>query len=505
MITQAVILAAGKGQRLNGHEVPKPLAMVGGRTLLRRALDSLGLAGVRDVGIVVGYRGVEIKAAFAGGHPEVRITWIENPDYDKPNGVSLLAARWFLKGRAFLLMADHVFCPDVLLPLANLDARGDATALVVDSDIARCYDLDDATKVLRSGDLVVDIGKQIPAFDGIDTGIFLISPRLVSELARLEAPSLSDGVRCLAHRGLVRAHDIDGRLWQDVDTPETRTHTEWLLRAYGQELRGRPPTDCDAAVCFRVASLKVANARACRRRAVGSAEASALIRPGEGRAVGGRGLAPHLQAASHDHGAAQGRTHEERDGRDLQEAEERAHEHCQRLGLAPRRSGGEAPDPPEGGRGDADALGSGQELVPARGAGRDQVEVRDGDGDDGADGRADSHPGPQGRVTAVRQVGRDRHDGGEGGDVVAGGVEPAAEERALVPEARQLAVDSPEDGGALEQERAEQRQEVAATRGDGDAAHQAGEEDRDADVVGVDRHVDEQAGDPRRERPVQAS
>jgi len=33
------------------------------------------------------------------------------------------------------------------------------------------------------------------------------------------------------------AHDIDGRLWQDVDTPETKKHTEWLLRAYGQELR----------------------------------------------------------------------------------------------------------------------------------------------------------------------------------------------------------------------------------------------------------------------------
>ena len=258
MITQAIILAAGKGQRLNGHEVPKPLAMVGGRMLLRRALDSLAMNGVRDVGIVIGYRGEEIKAAFSEGHPEVRITWIENPEFEKPNGVSLLAARWFLKGRAFLLMSDHVFCPDVLQPLARLDAKGDATILVVDSDISRCYDLDDATKVLRSGDLIVDIGKEIPDYDSIDTGIFVISPLLVSELAKLEAPSLSDGVRRLARRGLVRTHEIAGRLWQDVDTPETKKHTEWLLRAYGQELRGRTPLDGDAAVCFRVSSLEVA-------------------------------------------------------------------------------------------------------------------------------------------------------------------------------------------------------------------------------------------------------
>jgi choline kinase len=232
--------------------------MVGGRMLLRRTLDSLAQAGVTDVGIVIGYRGEEIKAAFSEGHPEVRITWIENPDFDKPNGVSLLAARWFLKGRAFLLMSDHVFCPDVLQPLARLDAKGDATVLVVDSDIARCYDVDDATKVLRTGDLIVDIGKEIPDYDALDTGIFVISPLLVSELAKLEAPSLSDGVRRLARRGLVRAHDINGRLWQDVDTPETKKHTEWLLRAYGQELRGRTPLDNDAAVSFRVPSLEIA-------------------------------------------------------------------------------------------------------------------------------------------------------------------------------------------------------------------------------------------------------
>ena len=271
MITQAVILAAGQGQRLGKREVPNPLALVGGRTLLRRTLDALALCGVRDVAVVIGYRGEEIRAAFAAGHPEVRITWIENPEFDKPNGVSVLAARWFLKGRAFLLMSDHVFCPDVLTPLARLDARGDSTILVVDSDIGRCYDLDDATKVLRSGDLIADIGKQIPDYDCIDTGIFLISPLLDAELAKLEAPSLSDGVRRLARRGLVRTHDIDGRLWQDVDTPETKKHTEWLIRAYGQELRGPTPVDADAAVCFRVPSLEVAATIVTRLRLRGHA------------------------------------------------------------------------------------------------------------------------------------------------------------------------------------------------------------------------------------------
>jgi choline kinase len=269
MITQAVILAAGQGQRIDQREVPTPLTLVGGRTLLRRTLDALALAGVRDVGVVIGYRGEEIRAAFAGGHPEVRVTWIENPGWEKPNGVSLLAARWFLKERALLLMADRVFCPDVLQPLQRLDAKGEATVLVVDSDVGRCYDLADSTKVLRSGDIVVDIGKGIPAYDAIETGILVISPPLLGELAQLEAPSLADGVARLARRGQVLAHDIDGRLWQAVDSPDTRRHAEWLLRAYGQELRGKTPLDGDAAVCFRVSSLEVAAAVAARLRQAG--------------------------------------------------------------------------------------------------------------------------------------------------------------------------------------------------------------------------------------------
>jgi choline kinase len=260
MITQAIILAAGRGQRLNGHEVPKPLAHVGGMPLLRRTLRALAQNGVNDVAIVIGYRGGEIRAAFPAGEEGQRLTWIENPEWEKPNGVSVLAARSFLKGRSFLLMSDHVFCPDVLAPLTRLDRRADGSILVVDPDIPRCFDLADATKVRRNGDLIVDIGKGIEEYDAIDTGIFVISPALMDELAALEAPSLSDGVRGLCRRGLMRAHDIGGRLWQDVDTPETKHHTEWLLRAYGPELRGRIPLDGDSAVTLRLETQQAAAA-----------------------------------------------------------------------------------------------------------------------------------------------------------------------------------------------------------------------------------------------------
>jgi 1L-myo-inositol 1-phosphate cytidylyltransferase len=237
--------------------------------LLRRTLLALRENGVRDVAVVIGYRGDEIRAAFGAEVEGVRLTWIDNPEWEKPNGVSLCAARGFLRGRAFLLMADHLFCPDVLGPLTRLEASGDGVILVVDPDIGRCYDIEDATKVRRSGNLIVAIGKDLEDYDAIDTGIFVISPALVAELAQHEAPSLSDGVRAMAARGLVRSHDIDGKLWQDVDTPETKRHAEWMLRAYGQDLRGRLPLDGSSGLALRAASVEHATSLAAALRARG--------------------------------------------------------------------------------------------------------------------------------------------------------------------------------------------------------------------------------------------
>ena len=39
-----------------------------------------------------------------------------------------------------------------------------------------------------------------------------------------------------AARGLVVAHDVGTKLWQDLDSAEMKLHAEWLLRVYGDEL-----------------------------------------------------------------------------------------------------------------------------------------------------------------------------------------------------------------------------------------------------------------------------
>jgi 2-aminoethylphosphonate-pyruvate transaminase len=243
VIRQALVLAAGRGRPVAEPEVPNCLAVVGGVPLILRTLRTLAAAGIRRVAITVGWEGASLRrrieelcAAHPGLPPE--IVFCDNTRWDRPNGLSVLAARRFLTERTLLLMADQIAAPHLVAEMARLSGREDTTVLGVDRDLSRVFDFDDATKVKLAalGLGVTGIGKQLREHDAVSTSLFALSPSLIEALDALPEPSLTEGVAEAARRGLVTAHDVAGALWQDVDSSEMRLHAEWLLRVYGDEL-----------------------------------------------------------------------------------------------------------------------------------------------------------------------------------------------------------------------------------------------------------------------------
>ena len=252
MVRHALILAAGRGRPVADPETPNCLASVAGVPLILRTLRVLAGAGIRRVGIVVGWKGDvlrrRIEAMYASEHglpPEV--LFFDNPAWDKPNGLSVLAARSFVTERSLLVMADQIAAPHMVRDMTKLPASGDVTVLAVDRDLSRVFDFDDATKVglaaaQGSGALchVTSIGKDLLLHDAVSAGLFVMSPSLVAcleDLAAADVPSLTDGVAEAARRGQVEAYDVAGAVWQDVDSADMRKHAEWLLRVYGDDLR----------------------------------------------------------------------------------------------------------------------------------------------------------------------------------------------------------------------------------------------------------------------------
>jgi len=241
---RAIILAAGRGERLvNGKPYPKPLEPVNGVPLIVRVLRNLERAGVEEVGIVVGYMGDVLIKGLQRYDFDLALKFFWNTEFNKPNGTSLLKAKSFVTGRTFLMMSDHLWSPDLIQRVASYPLESDEVVLGVDFKIGDCIDLDDATKVEISGDRVVSIGKELPRYDCLDTGVFCITPAVIEALQRVDGPSgcsLSQGMAELASVGKMRVVDVEDAAWVDVDTPLARAHAVSLLSEYGSALRPMP-------------------------------------------------------------------------------------------------------------------------------------------------------------------------------------------------------------------------------------------------------------------------
>jgi 1L-myo-inositol 1-phosphate cytidylyltransferase len=230
-VNQCLILAAGNGTRIRSVSgaLPKPLVDFQGRPLLEHVIDRASQAGIERFVIVVGYRSDLIRRWFEGRSLGVSITFVENPDYHKSNGISALKARNEIDENFLLLMADHIFEPENARVLLKQRLATGEVILAVDPNIDRIFDLDDATKVSREGDRIVAIGKEIAHYDALDTGMFLCSPALFNQLESAIKDgdcSLSDGMRQLIAKRRLRALEIGAGQWQDLDTPEALAYAE---------------------------------------------------------------------------------------------------------------------------------------------------------------------------------------------------------------------------------------------------------------------------------------
>jgi 1L-myo-inositol 1-phosphate cytidylyltransferase len=236
-VNQCLILAAGNGTRIRSVSagLPKPLVDFRGRPILEHVIQRASHAGIEKFVIVVGYRSDLIRSWFDVRSPGVSVTFVENREYHKANGISALKAKDAIHENFLLLMADHIFEAQTARELLKQRLGPGEVILAVDPHIDRIFDLDDATKVRRDGDRIVDIGKEIAQYDALDTGMFLCSPALFGRLESATKDgncSLSDGMRQLASERRLRALEIGDAQWQDVDTPEALAYAEEVFDGY---------------------------------------------------------------------------------------------------------------------------------------------------------------------------------------------------------------------------------------------------------------------------------
>src|SRR5438552_1443530 len=205
-IREAVILMAGEGSRLRGSDKAflKPFVPVCGRPLISYTCDDLLHAGIRTVSFVVGYesqRTIDQARKLIPSHLDA--AFIENRDWQKQNGISLLTATDWIDRPFLLTMSDHLFDDTIVKHLLD-SFDSDFLSVAVDRKLDSIFDLDDAMKVRTQANRVTDIGKNLRDYDAIDVGLFVCPLEIFDYLERAKSInrqsdcSLADGVRLMA-------------------------------------------------------------------------------------------------------------------------------------------------------------------------------------------------------------------------------------------------------------------------------------------------------------------
>lgn len=232
-ITQAVVLAGGKGTRLGDltTETPKPLLPVGGRPFLGWVIDNLRRHGVSDVILAVGYR-AEAFSWWLRTYEveELRVSiFVEEEPLDTGGALTRLGGR--LQEAVFVVNGDTIF--DVSL--------GQIALLLESDDVDAAIGLRPVPDTARYGRVDLEERTVVRFAEKSRVGPGLISGGIYAMRASLfegrEAPlSIErDVLPELVAEGRVVGLPSDG-FFVDIGVPETyreaqRSVPDWWERA----------------------------------------------------------------------------------------------------------------------------------------------------------------------------------------------------------------------------------------------------------------------------------
>ncbi len=223
---KAIILAAGKGTRLDGAAVkPKCLVEIGGSTLLHRQIETLRRLNITKIVVVFGFGADSIREECGND-----ISFVENTHFAETSSLySLWLAREHLIDGFVVLNSDVLFHPQMLAELLDSEHND---ALLISYTEHEDHPLgDEEMKVKVREDLVVDISKDIDPLeaDGENVGIAKFGPygaKLLVEYMNglIDSGSRKDwaprAFRELALHHPLRAVSTRGLPWIEIDFPE---------------------------------------------------------------------------------------------------------------------------------------------------------------------------------------------------------------------------------------------------------------------------------------------
>jgi NDP-sugar pyrophosphorylase family protein len=208
---KAVVLAAGLGKRLAAisAEKPKVLVRVGEKTLIEHNLDKLRRLGIKQIALVIGYKGEMVKELLGK-----TVTYYQQKE-QLGTAHAFNCAKDFIDEPSFLALNGDMFFTDPLNDFIRLDPP-----------VIAVYPVKDASRYgrleIKSGKLVSvkeKLAESVPGF--INAGVYLFPREVFSwiektQLSPRKEYEVTDTIQMMINAGWqFTAYALKG-FWRDI-------------------------------------------------------------------------------------------------------------------------------------------------------------------------------------------------------------------------------------------------------------------------------------------------
>ena len=233
VITQAMILAAGKGTRLRPLtlETPKPLVEVGGQSLIVWYIKALQAAGITDITINASWLADKLMQTLGdGAEYGVKLHWSVEDDepLETAGGIFNALQTGKLQDAPFILVNSDVWTTYDFAQLQDYTLGPDQLAHLL---------LIDNPEHNNGGDFAINNGlaSEQPIADADKytfAGISVVSARLVDGLVSGQPAPLAPLLKQAMLKFQITAEVIKDN-WIDVGTPERLTQVNEFIETHG--------------------------------------------------------------------------------------------------------------------------------------------------------------------------------------------------------------------------------------------------------------------------------
>jgi len=237
-INTAVILAAGRGERIAGGEEyrSKPLIKLYDLSLIERSIKKLSnKLKVNKIYVITGFKHDELKIHLDKLKRKLTVDLevVFAKEWEKGNGASFLSVLNHIKQKQFyLLMVDHIFNDEFYSTISKSKINNTKCYLTISKSLSSMHDSNDATRVKIVENKITNIGKSISGVDGFDTGFFVLHSEAFNDVKNLSEKkflALSDVMQALIQEQKLYFIEVAAGSWLDIDTKKDFSNAKDFL------------------------------------------------------------------------------------------------------------------------------------------------------------------------------------------------------------------------------------------------------------------------------------